>query len=183
MSIIKVEIGNKVKKWQRWQVNNQEALEKKIEFIYATFFHIYYTVKQFFDERPKPYVLRVVGRFDVVFNVYSFVHILSRHYYPNMNKEIGASLNDDFEIDLDYLPEEMFPFIEQSNALSPITEETEYLLYSIGTDYYILWLKYKILNETKKVGFEVRSFYKCEEQRDLNKVSIPGQCIVSIPNR
>lgn len=181
LSVIKVEIGIKVKEWRRRQVTNQKELEKKIEFIYATFFHIYYNVKQFFDERINPYILRVVGGYDVVFNVYSFVHILSRHYYPNMNKDIGASLNDDFKMDLDYLPDEMFPLIEQSNNLSPLTRETEYLLFLIGTDYYILWLKYKILNETKRFGFEIRSFYKCEEQRDLDKVSIPGQYIVGIP--
>ena len=36
-------------------------------------------------------------------------------------------------------------------------------------DKYILWLKYKLLNETKEYGFEVRSFYKCIEERDLAK--------------
>ena len=155
--------------------------DKKIVFIYAIFFHIYYTVKKYFDEKPKPYIYKVVGGFDVIFNVYSFVHILSRHYYPTMNKDIKTSLNDSFEIDLDYLPDEILPLIDQSNSLYPISQDTEYLIYLIGTDYYILWLKYKKLNETKKEGFEVRSFYKCEDQRDLDRVYSSRHCIVSVP--
>ena len=184
LSVVKIEIGTKIKKWTGSVGESQKnihSIEKKIELIYASFFHIYYKAKLFFDEKPKPYVLRVVGGFDVVFNIYSFVHIMSRHYFPDMNKGIGASLNDGFEIDLDYLPDEVLPLIERSNSISPITRETEYLLYSIGADHYIIWLKYKVLNETKNEGFEVRSFYKCEDQRDLDKVGIPGQYIVSIP--
>ena len=36
-------------------------------------------------------------------------------------------------------------------------------------DKFILWLKYKLLNETKGYGFEVRSFYKCIAECDLAK--------------
>lgn len=183
-SIIKVELERKIKEWNLLRGGNKvtnAVIDKKIELVYAAFFHIYYTVKQYFDEKPEPNVMRVVGGFDVVFNVYSFVHILSRHYFPSINKETGASLNDEFEIDLDYLPDEMLSLIDRRNSICPLTPTTEYLLYSINSDYYILWIKNKILNETKRLGFEVRSFYKCEEQYDLEKVNIPGQCIVVIP--
>lgn len=183
-SVIRVELERKAKEWNLRRGGDSKAnvvIDKKIELIYAVFFHIYYTVKQFFDEKPKPYVVREVGGFDVVFNVYSFVHILSRHYYPSINRDIGASLNEEFEINLDYLPDEMLSLIERSNSVCPLTVATEYLLYYINSEYYILWIKYKILNETKRLGFEVRSFYKCEEHIDLDKVSIPGQCVVSIP--
>ena len=161
--------------------NKVQLLVKKQVYVYATFFHIYYRVKLYFDEKPQPYIVRQIGGFDVVFNVYSFVHIMSRHYYPDMNKGIGVSLNTDFgSINLDFLPEDMLTLIEKSNTQCPVTLKTEYQLFSIGRDYYILWLKYKRLNETQKEGFEVRSFYKCEEQRDLDKVQEPGICIVKI---
>lgn len=184
MSVIKPAINRKIEEWENLLNNDrnkaQQLIKKKV-YVYATFFHIYYRVKLFFDEKPKPYLIRQIGGYDVVFNVYSFVHIMSRHYYPDMNKGIGVSLNTDIgSINLDFLPDEIMTLIDNSNTQCPITPKTEYLLFSIGADYYIMWLKYKRLNETQMEGFEVRSFYKCEEQRDLDKVKEPGACIVKI---
>ena len=183
-SIIKPEIAKKIKGWEDWAGGDVERIKyliKKTEYIYATFFHIYYHAKLFFDEKPKPYVIKRIGEFDVTFNVYSYVHILSRHYYPNMNKDIGITLNTELEcLDLDYLPDEIMPLIEKHNQQCAITQSTEYLLYSYEKDFYILWLKYKRLNETGNNGFEVRSFYKCEEKRDIDKVNENGACIVPI---
>ncbi len=184
LSIIKPEIKKKIKGWEEWAGNDIEKhkyVKKKVDYIYATFFHIYYHTKLYYDEKPKPYIIKTIGGFDVVINIYSFIHILSRHYYPNMNKEIGITLNTEMEyMNLDYLPDELFPLIEKYGQQFPLTKGTEYILFSFGNDYYILWLKYKILNETKKEGFEVRSFYKCEEQRDLDKVNEEDACIVAI---
>lgn len=180
-SIIKPAITRKIDEWHNWSRKNKRgkaSIVKKTVFIYATFFHIYYRVKLFFDEKPKPYIIRNVNGFDIVFNVYSFVHILSRHYYPNMNKDIGISLNAELEIiDLDYLPDEILELIDKRNKRCPITNKTEYLLFSDRDDNYILWIKFKKLAETKNDGFEVRSFYKCEEQRDLDKLKEPGAYI------
>lgn len=184
ISIIKPEIAKKIKGWEDWAAGDIERikyLKKKTEYIYATFFHIYYHTKLFFDEKQKPYAIKRIGGFDVVFNIYSYVHILSRHYYPNMNKDIGITLNTELEcLDLDYLPDEIMPLIEKHSHLCSLTQNTEYLLYSYGNDYYILWLKYKRLNETRREGFEVRSFYKCEEQRDLDKVNVVGAYVLPI---
>jgi len=183
-SVIKPEVTKKIKGWNKWAGKNKERvklLKKKEEYIYATFFHIYYHAKLYFDERSHPFVVKSIGGFDVVFNAYSFVHILSRHYYPNMNKDIGITLNIELDyMDLDYLPDEIFPLIEKYNLKCPLTKDTEYLLYSYNTDVYILWIKYKVLSETRKEGFEIRSFYKCEVQRDLDKLNEPNACIVAI---
>ncbi len=183
-SIIKPIIAKKLDDWQEWaHYNNysQAALIKKTVFIYAIFYHIYYRVKLYFDERPIPAVIKKIGGFDVVFNVYSFVHILSRHYYPNINKDIGVSLNTELEgVNLDYLPDELLSLVEKHNQLPPLTRNTEYLLFSADADHYILWLKFKRLNETKSKGFEVRSFYKCEEQRDLDRVNEPGANVMPL---
>lgn len=59
------------------------------------------------------------------------------------------------------------PLWRASGDVDLILNETNY---NTAKDYYILWLKYKKLNETKKEGFEVRSFYRCELQRDLDKL-------------
>ena len=186
-SVIKPEIRKKIKSWKDWtgtDLNRQKTLKQKTEYIYATFFHIYYRVKLYFDELSKPYVLENIGGFDIVFNVYSFVHILSRHYYPNMNQDIGISMNKEIEcFDIEYLPDAIIDLIKKSNAQKALTANTEYLLCSFGGDNYILWMKYKRLNETKADGFEVRSFYKCEEQRDLDKVNEPGAVITEISAR
>lgn len=183
-SIIKSEVNKKIKDWQERVVNNgfcSNMLNKKIELIYALFFHIYYRVKLYFDEKAKPFIVKRIGEHDVVFNVFSYVHILSRHYYPNMNKEIGISLNTEIEcLDLDYLPDSIMSMIEQSNGSCPLCFKTQYLLYSYGEDYYILWIKYKRLNETRRDGFEVRSFYKCEKKEDLDKIKEARDSIVEI---
>ena len=52
-----------------------------------------------------------------------------------------------------------------------MTTGTEYCLFTYNGDKFLLWLKYKLLNETKDYGFEVRSFYKCIEECDLAKFS------------
>lgn len=183
-SIIKPALYKKLKELNNWageDKRRQQQLLRKRPFIYAMFFHIYYRVKLFFDERPVPSVLKQIGSFYFVFNIYSFVHILSRHYYPDMNNNIEVSLNTQRKcINLNNLPNEIIELIEKRNTLCPITRQTEYLPYSIDGDLYILWIKYKQLNEIKQEGFEVRSFYKCEKECDLDKVKEPGVCVVEI---
>ena len=51
-----------------------------------------------------------------------------------------------------------------------ITENTEYLLFEMDGVKYILWIKFGAIPNLKgKVGFEVRSFYRCTEQGDIDK--------------
>lgn len=177
-SVIKPMINQKFKDWETWAGNDsskKRQLKDKFVYIYACFFHIYYRVKLYFDEKPHNHIIKKIGKYDVVFNVYSFIHILSRHFYPNMNQDIGVSLNNEMDcMDIDYLPDELLKLIEERNRISPLTSDTEYLLYSYKGQNYILWLKYKRLNETKQDGFEVRSFYQCQEQRDIDKVNELG---------
>ena len=147
-------------------------------FVYACFFDIYYHVQLYFDELPQPYVLRKINGLDTVFNVYSYVHIYSRHYFPNMNQDLGTvTLNPEIGlIDLDELPDSIFDLMERYNSSIPITSGTEYCLFTWQDSCFILWLKYKKLNETKDYGLEVRSFYKCTEERDLEKFK-GGKCV------
>lgn len=173
LSIIKPEINRKLRDWQicaRQRRLSAYMLKQKEIYIYACFFDIYYTVKLYFDELPKPYVMKKINGYDVVFNIYSFVHIYSRHYIPNMNYYIGLSTNPELPgVNVEELPLSILTLIEQYNKEDPLTTETEYCLYTYNEDKFIIWLKYKRLNETKEYGFEVRSFYKCTEDRDLAK--------------
>ena len=184
LSIIKPEIYKKVKELRLWakekRIKKSQQIKKEV-YIYAIFFHIYYNVKMFFDEKPKPFIIRKINGYDVTFNIYSYVHILSRHYNPEMNKHIEVSLNSELEnVDLEYLPEEIMSLIENWNNQCPITPQTEHLLFSADSEYYILWLKFKRLNETRDMGFEVRSFYKCTKKCDFDMFKLPNQCIINI---
>ena len=49
--------------------------------------------------------------------------------------------------------------IEKYSKKKALTIDTEYCLFTNQGDKFILWVKYKLLNETKDYGFEVRSFY------------------------
>lgn len=173
LSIIKPEIKRKLQDWKNYAVQKKitpYALKQKEIYIYACFFDIYYNVKLYFDELPKPYVIKEICGFDVVFNVYSYIHIYSRHYIPNMNQDIGLSTNPELPgVDVEELPLSILALIEKNCNENPLTPETEYCLFTYNVDKYILWLKYKLLNETKDYGFEVRSFYKCIEKRDMAK--------------
>ena len=51
-----------------------------------------------------------------------------------------------------------------------LSVNVEYLLFEFNGFPYILWIKYKNISELhNNKGFEVRSYYRCEEQRDLDK--------------
>lgn len=174
LSIIKPAVYLKLKNWRDYIYSNNlpvELLKQKIDYIYACFFNIYYHVKLYFDEKPHSYVLRRINGIDVIFNVYSYVHIYSRHYIPNMNQDLGmVSLNPEIEtINLDELPDSILDLLERYNESFPIKSDLEFCLFTGEEDHYILWLKYKRLNETKNEGFEVRSFYRCTEKCDLEK--------------
>lgn len=184
LSEIRPTIHRKIEDWRRIAEKGNitpEKLKKKEIYVYACFFNIYYRVRTYFDERPAPYVIQHINGIDVVFNVYSYVHIYSRHYIPNMNYEIGLSTNSEIaSIDLDELPVSVLALLTKYDKSYPLTPNTEYCLFKQNDDKYILWLKYKKLKETKANGFEVRSFYKCSQEHDLNKFEMENAQIMMI---
>ena len=51
-----------------------------------------------------------------------------------------------------------------------ITKDTEYLLFIIENKKYILWMQYKkTARHNNKEGMQIRSFYRCEKDNDLEK--------------
>ena len=56
------------------------------------------------------------------------------------------------------------------SKVTNLDENTEFLLFRFTNEPYILWIKYKIIDELgKNKGFEVRSFYKCEQEIDIQR--------------
>ena len=88
-----------------------------------------------------------------------------------MNKGLAATMNDDIPgINIRNLPCSLLMMINLYSHYKHLDKATEYLLYIRKGSPYILWIKYgKIATLKKREGFEIRSFYKCIEQRDLDK--------------
>lgn len=85
-----------------------------------------------------------------------------------MNAGIGVSFNSKLKaINLDELPTCILSLIDKHTQVSGLSVHTEFLLYEIEGEKYILWIKY--ISQTDFSGFQIRSFYKCKSQKDLDK--------------
>lgn len=151
----------------------KQAFIKRRNYIDTSFYHIYYKVKYYFDEIKERCEVKNINGFDIYAGIYTYSHVLSRHYVPLMNKGIGGTFNDKIPyVDVFELPMSLLTLIEDYAKLGSITRNTEYLLFEMDGVKYILWVKYgAIPNMKDKFGFEVRSFYRCVEQRDIDKYS------------
>lgn len=144
---------------------------KRCNYINTTFYHIYYKVKCYFDEIKDRSEVKSIGGNNFYADVYTYSHVLSRHYVPLMNKGVGGTLNEQIPyIDVFELPQSLLDLIDDYAKHGVITERTEYLLFEMDGVKYILWIKFGAIPNLKdKVGFEVRSFYRCSEQGDIDK--------------
>lgn len=152
---------------------NAQTYINRIIYTKACFFHIYYTVRLYFDEykEKEKFVTQRINEYDVYGDIYTYSHVLNRHYFPYMNKGLAATMNDDiFGVDIRNLPYSLLKMIFLYSQHKQLDKTTEYLLYKIKGNPYILWIKYgKIATLKNREGFEIRSFYKCIEQRDIDK--------------
>lgn len=154
----------------------------------ACFFHIYYNIRLYFDELNLKAIVKNIDGFNVYGNIYTYSHVLNRHYFPYMNKGLGTSINDDIPgVDLNNLPNSLLNLIDLHSKHKHLEQTLEYLLFKIKSDPYILWIKYgKIAILQNRVGFEIRSFYKCSQKCDLVKyngttdISITDEIVISI---
>lgn len=151
-------------------INKAEYIKRENR-IDVTFYHIYYKARCYFDELKDNSEKTNVCDFDFYADIYTYCHVLSRHYFPQMNIGIGGTLNDNIPyVDVFELPKSLLQLIVDYSKFGTITKETEYLLFQMDGSQYILWVKYgKIPSLNNKEGFEIRSFYKCIEKRDLDK--------------
>ena len=164
------------RKWK--EVNNLTenpiVISGKTTYMKAVFFHIMYKVRLYFDEKPQKekYDKIVINNINVFADIYTYCHVLTRHYYPLMNSKVGGTLNENIPfVDVNNLPKSLLSLVVAYNKINPITIKTEYLLFEFQQVKYIMWLKYGQTNYCIENSLIVRSFYKCEEKRDLEKFS------------
>lgn len=70
--------------------------EHKIKELLIVSFYIFYRIKHFFENQKEFYYVFKIQNLKFVFNIYSYVHILSRHYMPSVNEfDLQKSFNDD----------------------------------------------------------------------------------------
>lgn len=150
------------------KITKQELIKRKV-FIDAVFFHICYKAKYYYDELKNKSIHQMIVGFDFYADIYTYCHVMSRHYFPQMNNRIGGTLNDEIPyIDIFELPSSLLRLVCEYATVGNITENTEYILFEMDGSKYILWIKYGISSEGEK-QFQIRSFYKCTEQRDIIK--------------
>lgn len=169
--VIKPLLRNKLKELKIICMPEQEYRNRE-KYFYASFFWIYYRAKLYFEEKGQSFLLFKVQQYSFVANIYSFCHILSRHYIPSMNVGLSTTINSDIPcIDINNFLESIKNMVLIYFEKDPyIDNDKQYLLYKINGERYILWIKYKNLNElSHKKGFEIRSFYRCERIDDVSK--------------
>lgn len=166
--ILRNEYFRKLDNLNRMSIPKVQKIQKQI-YIRATFYYIYYIIRMYFDEKPEKYDLEVISDINVVADIYSYCHVLSRHYFWLMTDN-GASLNEDIPIlDIKNLPQSLLKLVRLHCKVTPLNITTEYLLFEYDHVKYILWLKYKKIDNTNIMGLHIRSFYKCIVECDLDK--------------
>ena len=183
LNVIKPLYRNKLKELEKLKdqkkISNRSFI-LRVVYMRATFFHVYYLVKNYFDEMKVKAESCVICGIDFYADIFTYAHILTRHYYPKMNCGVGGSLNEDIPmLNIRNLPSSILNLIRQYAENKDITTETEYLLFIVDGEKYILWIKYgKIAILNNQTGMEIRSFYRCEERNDIEKFK--GKTVTSI---
>lgn len=177
IGIINTELDKRFKKlseqYSKGQITKQHFIYQE-KYLKTVGFYVYYKVKLFFDSQKDKFISLNISNEVIVFNIYSFVHTLFRHYIPSMDiGPIDRSLNDPLPFfDTINLPISARDLISEYFKYAPdkLVSTKEYLLFTYKSEKYIIWIKYKILEEiNNQYGFEFRTLYKCDEERDLNK--------------
>lgn len=152
------------------KIDNKTFVSRHI-YMRATFYHVYYLVRKYFDGMKFKAESCTLCGIDIYADIYTYAHILTRHYYPSMNDGIGGSLNENISIlDIWNLPSSILELVKLYAKVKTITTKTEYLLFIIENKKYILWMQYeKIALLENKEGMEIHSFYLCDQNRDLEK--------------
>lgn len=153
---------------------SMDDFQKRVLYMKSMFFHTMYNARVYFDEKPRDSkcVHEVINGCDVYADIYTYCHVLIRHYYPQMNIDgVGGTLNSNIKaIEMSDLPTSLLRLVRLHNEFSCITPQTQYLLYEFEGEKYIMWLKYKNLGyKDKGKGIRICSFYKCIHLRDLDK--------------
>jgi hypothetical protein len=137
-------------------------------------FYIYFTVKSYFKNLQTTYIQTQAYGQRFVVNIYSYVHILSRHYIPKFNgidteKTFNNSLSfiDPFNLpsSLIQIVDDYFQHVPQNFILNQ-----EYMLFAYQRQRYIIWWKLKTIQEiNNEISYEIRTLYRVHRLNDLAK--------------
>lgn len=151
---------------------SKEQYEGHLKHLNVIAFFIYYKVKKFFDGQKEKYIVFKIKNYFFSINIYTYIHVLFRHYIPSLDFGEERSINNNIPIfDVENLPISLKKLITDYFSINTnLNNNNEYLLFSYDQEKYIIWIKYKKMNELKgNEGIEVRTLYKCTEKRDLDK--------------
>lgn len=171
LAVISPMLHQKLKELKSICSSDDEYIVRE-RYCYGVFFYIYYKAKLYFGDNKYKCLIFNIIKYDFVINIYTFCHIFSRHYVPSLNRGLPNTMNDSIKyIDINNFAESLRDLIVlYFTHNKDLTLSTEYLLFKFNGEPYIIWIKYKKMDELKKrEGFEVRSFYKCESDTDLSR--------------
>lgn len=145
------------------------AKEKELK---LTCYHIYYRTRYFFEEYGKPFYKIEINDKLFMVDIYSYVHVLSRHYMPTSNSfDIEVSFNDELPfIDIYQLPRSIESLLKEYSSYRHIAKSDEYLIIRFDKNYYIFWFKFGFLDFIKDECFHFRTFYNIKGKRDFDKL-------------
>ena len=145
-----------LKKLKEQKKIDQQTFVSRHIYMRATFYHVYYLVRKYFDGMKFKAESCTLCGIDIYADIYTYAHILTRHYYPSMNDGIGGSLNENISIlDVWNLPSSILELVKLYAKVKTITTKTEYLLFIIENKKYILWMQYEkiaLLENKKRYG-------------------------------
>lgn len=139
-------------------------------------FYKYFITKSFFRNNRQNWVsFEMLGE-TILINAYSYVHIISRHYMPIFNGiDPEKSFNSELTIINPFdLPNSLRDLISDyfSHAPAGYNLDSEYMIFCQDRAFYIIWWKHKKLSELNhRMGYEVRTLYKIEAERDKQKIN------------
>jgi len=177
---VKIEYNRKIKiledQFQNGLFGGRRLYEREILKQRLAAFYIYYVTKSFFRSHKSNFVIFQVSSFTFSINIYSYVHIASRHYIPHLNGiDSERSFNGEIIcIDPFNLPYTLRALIIDyfHKAPSNYVLNHEYMIFSQDADFYIIWWKHKKLSELNyQMGYEIRTLYKIEADRDYQKIN------------
>lgn len=139
-------------------------------------FYIYFAVKTYFRNLKADYIEFAGFGERFVVGVFSYIHILSRHYIPKLNGvDSEKSFNDELPFIAPFdLPKSIAQLIDAyfQNAPAAYNLNPEFMIFAYKGSHYIIWWKHKLIEEIgKQYGFEIRTLYKIERPVDLSKIT------------
>lgn len=166
---LKIKTLEKGRKLGAFGYNHFIAKQKELK---LTCYHIYYRARLFFEELGHIYHRFVIEDTVFVADIYSFVHVFSRHYMPDSNDfDLTVSFNENLTfIDIYRLPLSVETIFRKYFKYYDVRYAREYILIRYDKSYYIFWIRFGYMDCVKQQCFHFRSFYKVEAKRDYAKL-------------